>query len=298
SLPSKTEHPRSHDWQATKAMAAQTASNQSLELSKDGTFLLRKNHAPNDTITASVELASTNLAAIRLRVLPHPALPKSGPGTAGNGNFVLTRFEAFLNGKALSLASAQADHEQPHYPIAATLDDNPETGWAINSSRATPGVAMNAPHEGLFALEKAVSCKPGDRLEIRLHHERNANYHVGHFAIDTSVDPLSPPNLRTLEDRALANALDIPRGERNKEQLRLIEQSFFAAHPDLAKKEEGAKLMIMEDLAAPRDTFLLTRGDFTRPDKELGLLFPGALSSVSPALPAKEGRNRLELAKR
>ncbi len=65
---------------------------------------------------------------------------------------------------------------------------------------------------------------------------------------------------------------------------------------DLAKPAK-AEIMIMEDLKTPRDTFLLTRGDFTRPNKELGPLYPGGLASVAPPLPAKEGRNRLDLAK-
>ncbi|MEJ6570157.1 MAG: DUF1553 domain-containing protein, partial [Akkermansiaceae bacterium] len=42
----------------------------------------------------------------------------------------------------------------------------------------------------------------------------------------------------------------------------------------------------------------LTRGDFTRPDKEVGELTPGVLSKVKPALPEPTSRrNRLDLAK-
>jgi len=58
------------------------------------------------------------------------------------------------------------------------------------------------------------------------------------------------------------------------------------------------KLMVMRELAKPRPTLILTRGDFTRPDKEVGELTPDVLSKVKPALPDPTSRrNRLDLAK-
>ncbi len=57
-------------------------------------------------------------------------------------------------------------------------------------------------------------------------------------------------------------------------------------------------LMIMQELEKPRETFLLTRGDFTRPDRELGPLRPGVPSAVPPALPESEApATRLDLAR-
>jgi hypothetical protein len=64
------------------------------------------------------------------------------------------------------------------------------------------------------------------------------------------------------------------------------------------QKLATGKVMIMRDLKEPRDTFILTRGDFTRPDKEAGELSPGVFSAVAPALPeSPQPRTRLDLAR-
>jgi len=59
----------------------------------------------------------------------------------------------------------------------------------------------------------------------------------------------------------------------------------------------AAAAMVMKDIARPRETFLFTRGDFTRPDTTLGQLEPGLLSAVAPDLPQTAARRtRLDLA--
>ena len=62
--------------------------------------------------------------------------------------------------------------------------------------------------------------------------------------------------------------------------------------------ERKGKLMIMQEQDKPRDTYLLTRGDFTRPDKAAGVLDPGVIAAVAPTLPSSDKRiTRLDLAK-
>ncbi|HUF60767.1 MAG TPA: PSD1 and planctomycete cytochrome C domain-containing protein [Verrucomicrobiales bacterium] len=57
-------------------------------------------------------------------------------------------------------------------------------------------------------------------------------------------------------------------------------------------------LMVMQETEKPRETFLLTRGDFTRPDHELGPLRPGVPLAIPPALPQSETpATRLDLAR-
>jgi hypothetical protein len=51
--------------------------------------------AKNDTYSVEIPMAATTLRALRLDVLPDPALPGMGPGHAG-GNFVLTKVSAVL----------------------------------------------------------------------------------------------------------------------------------------------------------------------------------------------------------
>ena len=67
-----------------------------------------------------------------------------------------------------------------------------------------------------------------------------------------------------------------------------------------AKKNDKNKvnLMIMRDRKDPRETYLLTRGDFTTPDKESGQLSPNFISAISINEDKEENnKTRLDLAK-
>jgi hypothetical protein len=55
--------------------------------------------------------------------------------------------------------------------------------------------------------------------------------------------------------------------------------------------------MIMKEVAQLRPTFLHIRGDFLRNDEKTGMLTPGVLQAVAPALPPAAQRTRLDLAK-
>jgi len=60
----------------------------------------------------------------------------------------------------------------------------------------------------------------------------------------------------------------------------------------------SGEVMVMRDIKIPRDSYILTRGDFTRPDKKVGKLSPGVFAAIKPALPETDTpRNRLDLAK-
>ena len=239
-----------------------TSSGASLKLLKDNSLLIDKSAKPQEAYDLSVATNLETVAALRLRVLPDKSLPKNGPGTAGNGNFVLTNLRVTIDGKPVRLTTAFADHEQPGFPASAIINRDKNSGWAINTGGGQKA-QMNAEHEAIFLFEKPVPTK-GKPLTIRMEHDLNDNYLVGRFAIALSAT--APP---------------VPKGQ----------------EPAVTMPRTG-KLMVMRELAKPRPTFILTRGDFTRPDKEVGELTPGVLSKVKPALPEPTSRrNRLDLAK-
>ena len=239
-----------------------TASGAPLKLLEDNSLLIDKSAKPQEAYDLSVATSLKTVTALRLRVLPDDSLPKNGPGTAGNGNFVLTNFTVTVDGKPVQLKAAFADHEQPGFPASAIINSDKSTGWAINIGRGQKA-KMNARHEVTFLFDKPVATQ-SKPLTIRMEHNLNDNYLVGRFALDLS-----------------ATAPSIPKGK----------------EPGKVTPRTG-KLMVMKELAKPRTTYLLTRGDFTRPNKDLGELTPGILSKVKPALPNPTSRrNRLDLAK-
>ena len=249
-------------WNPVRYQNPVTSSGKPLHVQKDNSLLVDKAAGMNDSYHVRVATYLDRVASLRLRVLPDKSLPRDGPGTASNGNFVLTKFRIQAQGKPIEISHAFADHEQPGYPIAGTLDQDGKTGWAINVGGGQKA-AMNAPHEAVFFFMEPLETK-GEPLEITMEHTLNESYLVGRFAIElSSAVPPAP-----------------------------------AVKPAAIPKPRKGKVMVMKELPKPRPTFLLTRGDFTRPDKEAGEIVPGTLSQVNPTLAQATGRpTRLELAR-
>ncbi|HZN35459.1 MAG TPA: DUF1553 domain-containing protein, partial [Pirellulaceae bacterium] len=286
-------------WSPAKYVEHGTQSGAALELQEDNSLLASDKTSEHDVYRVVVKAGLPQIAAIRLRTLTHPSLPKNGPGLASNGNFVLTEFAASTGGKELPLAAAFADHEQPSFAVGGAIDDDPKSGWAINvgpSSKAR----MNADHEAVFVLAQPIELKDDQTLELKLLHELNANYLVGRFAIDFSATP--PPQQAALNESLLA-ALRTAAGERTPEQVKAIADAYAltgvptesSAGP--APAVEKAEVMVWKELEQPRPTFICLRGDFLRPDKEVGPLVPDVLSAVPPKLSPAESRSRLDLAR-
>jgi hypothetical protein len=242
--------------------------------------------------------AANKIAGMRLRVLTHSSLPKQGPGLAGNGNFVLTGLRITVDGKPVVPYWATADHEQPGYPISAVIDNDPQTGWAINMPAGSKA-PMNANREATFSFEPAIELRADSVLQVEMQHALNVNYLVGRFAIDfssTKPPQVTAPN----DDQKLITALRVPFAKRTAADRKLVDEALFKHNPaarNLLAEPESASLMVMADLPKPRETYVSLRGDFLRPDKEVGPLQPGAPAAISPPLPAAAGRTRLDLAK-
>ncbi|MED5584893.1 MAG: PSD1 and planctomycete cytochrome C domain-containing protein [Verrucomicrobiota bacterium] len=227
----------------------------------DNSLLADKTAAPNDVYEVTATTQLPEISALRLRVLPHESLPKNGPGRAANGNFVLSDIRLLIDGREQKIIDAVASHSKTSYPVKHAIDKNPQSGWALN---VDPGLGgkNNAPHEAVFTLEKTAAAL-GRKIEIRLSHDRNLNYLIGRFALDFS-------------SKAPAKEASVPP----------------------KSKAKPVNLMVMRDLKSPRDTFLLTRGNFTRPDREKGKIPAGSISAIAPPL-KKSGKagNRLDLAR-
>ena len=252
----------------------------------------------------------TSIAALRLRVLPDDGLPKRGPGLAGNGNFVLTHFEIWQGDEQLIVKRVQADHSQPGHDVGRLIDDDEQTGWAINIGKGSaPGAKMNTEHEAHFILAEPVSIAADENIRIVLRHNSsaNSNYNVGRFAVDGSPTP--PAGVG--DDNLLA-ALRAESGKRDDAQKKLLSTAFTSADTERKKADAeiaelkrklgygpSAKLMVMRETAKPRETFLHRRGSFLDFDKDLGPLRPGVPAVLPDLKPADEGKpaTRLDLAK-
>lgn len=259
--------------------------------------------------SGDAEAHGTKIAALRLRLLTHTSLPKNGPGMAANGNFILTEIEIRQGGEPVPVARAQADHAQPGYPVSSAIDGKTDTGWAISTGKGSaPGAKRNAPHEAHFLFAEPVDPADG-LLEVVLRHDRNQNYTLGRFAFD-----LSPSAPRDLGTNRLREVLETPDKKRSDADKKFLAREFDARDEEgrrartAVREAKGAlglgpevETMIMRDLPREehRETFLHVRGDFVRPDRELGPLQPG-VPAVFPEMAKADRpgeRNRLDLAR-
>jgi len=276
-----------------------TRSGTPLKLLDDRSLLLDGPPAAHDRYRVVARSPLTEIAALRLRVLTHPSLPRQGPGTAANGNFVLTDVNLITTGQKRPFASAFADHEQPGYPVRGAIDEDAKSGWAIN---VAPGsrAKMNAPHEAIFILDKPIFVPPDQTVEVTLSHEANAHYLIGRFALEVAAEAPSEP---VPYDPALLEALTTPASQRSSEQQKLVAEAFERSQQQVQMRRredprgDTVRLMIMKELEQPRPTYVCIRGDFLRPDKEHGVLVPDVPQVIPPRLPPAQQRTRLDLAR-
>ncbi|MCX7403520.1 MAG: PSD1 and planctomycete cytochrome C domain-containing protein [Planctomycetia bacterium] len=167
----------------------------------DGSYLAEGNNGDQDIYTIESRPSSRKITGIRLEALADASLPKSGPGRAANGNFGLSKISlsAATPGAepvALKIAKADVDFEQnkSNLSIAASLDDNPTTGWAVDPQ-------FGKDHAAVCTLAQPFELEAGVPLTITLDFRVNTQHSLGRFRISlTSVaeplldgDSLPPP---------------------------------------------------------------------------------------------------------
>src|SRR6185436_12677011 len=93
------------------------------------------------------------------------------------------------------------------------------------------------------------------------------------------IDPAAEETLAALRRQMGAN-----KDEKGSKELQKKEKEFLAKHPNA---------MVMQEMAKPRDTFVLDRGEYDQPRQKVQAGTPGCLPPMAAGLP----RNRLGLAR-
>ena len=88
------------------------------------------------------ETALKGVTAIKLEVLPHPDLPKGGPGRSHTGGFLLTEFKvdaspADATKPATPLVLEKPSADVANDKIALALDGKLDTHWGVGAGEAT-----------------------------------------------------------------------------------------------------------------------------------------------------------------
>ena len=162
-------------------------------IAADGFVTVTGNRAKDTyTLTAAVPVGG-KVKAITLEAATDPSLPQQGPGRADNGNFVLSSFRASFGPPgskeaptAVKFTAAKATFEQENHAAATTLDDNPETGWAISGG-------IGKPQSITFDVAADVALPAGGLLVVVVDQQHPDGQHaLGKIRLSAIQEPVPP----------------------------------------------------------------------------------------------------------
>lgn len=291
--------------------------------------LLAQGYAPtkfSTSLRATTELSG--ITGFQLELLSDPNLPCQGPGRSFLGTCALTEFSVEAEPVAgegtrskVTIAAATADYSNPERvlepnfydktdkrrvtgPITFAIDGKDETAWGIDQG---PG-RRNQPRQAVFATNAPVGFPGGTRLHLQLRQmhggwnsDDNMNNNLGRFrlSVTTAANPQAspvPPRIRDL--------LRIAREKRTAPQQAEIFAFWRTTVPaarDLTEQSEalwqqwpaGSTALTLMARSTPRETRILTRGDFLKP---AAAVTPGVPAFLHP-LPDSADSSRLTLAR-
>ncbi len=160
----------------------------------DGSFLAMGDAPQQEVLTFETEGVRGDLAVIRVEALEDASLPRRGPGRADNGNFALGDFQvAWIEPQGqlqpIALASAAATHEQNRdsLSVAASIDSDPVSGWAIDGQ-------IGQSQAGVFRPSTTMTWDGERRFRLTLvFNHPNGRHAMGRLRFSISSDPNATP---------------------------------------------------------------------------------------------------------
>jgi hypothetical protein len=304
-----------HDsWATIKAIEIESEAGAKLSPLPDGSYLAGGKNPAKDVYTIQALPPLHRMTGILLDVIPDKSLAEGSFGRKGNGNIVLSGFDAELRTAQagspsttipIGFANARADYEQNGWTVQQVLHHQADRGWALDGHDPSKRV----PRSALFILDKPVDIPTGATLVVHVRQQALDQHVIGRFRL--SVTGEANPTLRTQSGipEEVVSGLPVAPAKRTPQQKAAIATYFRAnfAGPVLeadralavARKArddfDGAipTVMVMKEMPKPRDTYVLIRGQYDRKGTKVSMGLPAALPALSKDLPL----NRLGLAR-
>ena len=162
-------------------------------IAEDCTLSVSGKLAKDKYILEAAVPQSLRVRFLRLEALPDTAFPASGPGRAGDGNFVVSRLSASFTAPDASAAvpirfvSAQADFEQSGFAAASALDDDLKDGWAISPQSGKPHVAV-------FEIPAENAIPAGSRLSVTIEQQHSDQHCLGKLRLSVAETLAAAPD--------------------------------------------------------------------------------------------------------
>ncbi len=202
------------------------------------------------------------------------------------------------NRRTLPIVVAWADHEQPGFAVANTIQGvDPKKGWAV-------GPQIDRPHTAVFGLGAVPDLGDAATLAIRLEHRyKDPGFVLGRFRLATSGDASAVERSRV--PAGILAIIDTPPGARTDAQRQALAAHYRSIAPELkpvrdeiarleASRPKPPMLPVMAELPTDkrRPNRILNKGNFLDPGKPVE---PGVLAAFHP-LAGDAPANRLGLA--
>jgi len=276
-------------WQLLSPVSTTSKAGATFQTLPDGSLLASGTNGDADDYSVVIQTHQRGITGLRIEALAHEKLPKHGPGRADNGNFALSDVSvavAPLTGEAeptpIKLAAARATYEQNGLPVAATIDDDKKSAWAVDGK-------IGQDNSAALDFVSPLDNPSGAKITIKLAFHNNKGHNLGRFrlALSTAATPLTPDG-----DAAPQNAAEIlalaasgaATAETRSRMLGLFEQvdprclelaAAVSAHASHAPQPKLTKMLVTsEGLPAVRlhtqgddflkETHFLERGDPNR----------------------------------
>jgi len=170
-----------NSWESVKVISVDSTGGSEYRLQPDGSLLAAGKVPAREVITLTVESAMPRIQALRLEALTHDSLPRKGPGRAPNGNFALGHIVVQAQSRqsedqqaSVGLSAARATHQQNTggLAVAASIDNDPISGWAVDAG------GIGSDQAAVFDFDAPVSFAGGTRLTVTLTFNHPNTQHV------------------------------------------------------------------------------------------------------------------------
>lgn len=304
----------------------------------DGSFLAQGYAPTKHTVKLLITNDLQNITAFRLELLTDSNLPCNGPGRSFKGTCALTEFKVEAleaqhptNKVSVKFAKATADYEQQETPLEPNfydktdkkrvtgaaqfaIDGKEDTAWGID---AGPG-RRNQERKAVFQCSTNIGFSGGTILDISLAQNHGGwnsddlmNNNLGRFRISVatntasvSADPL-PKRVRDI--------FAIPRDRRTPSQTAALLTYWRTTVSEFKEANEkiqalwkewpnGATTLTLKSRDESRETYILKRGDWLKPQNSVGTGTPAFLHSMADSNRKSQnnynaGESRLAFAK-
>jgi len=186
-------------WETLHIVSVKSSAGTTFERVADSSILSTGTAPAKEVITIVAESHRPGVRSLRLEALTHDSLPQKGPGRAGNGNFALGNLQVQVapisagpdasEGKStadlnpIRLVGARATHQQnaDSLSVAASIDSDPISGWAVDQG----GIGKD--QAAVFDLEHPVKFADGTQwiITLTLNHP-NPQHTLGRFRLSVS----------------------------------------------------------------------------------------------------------------